>query len=104
MFDILRSPSKTPSTLGEISFLLRCFIDRRLFANVKCVYVSKCVEERNPWNLGEKNKARLSLTSCWVKGLNRLSWSFSVDRVNFNRGELPHYFCYLADVWVRWIK
>nr|ACG48432.1 hypothetical protein [Zea mays] len=54
MFGILRSPSTTPSTLGEISFLLCRFIDRRLFANVDCVYVPMCVEERNPWNLGEE--------------------------------------------------
>ena len=69
MFGILRSPSTTSSTLGEVSFLLcrfidrrlgevsflLCrFIDRRLFANINCVYVPMCVEERNPWNLGER--------------------------------------------------
>ncbi|XP_035818441.1 uncharacterized protein [Zea mays] len=53
MFDVLRIPSTTPSTIGEDSFLLCHFIDRRLFANrrstnVNCVYVPMCVEERNP--------------------------------------------------------
>jgi hypothetical protein len=54
VFDVLRIPSTTPSTLSDISFLLCRFIDRRLFANVKCVYVPMCVEERHLWNLGEE--------------------------------------------------
>nr|ACG49021.1 hypothetical protein [Zea mays] len=48
MFDVLCIPSTTPSTIGEDSFLLCHFIDRRLFANMNCVYVPMCVEERNP--------------------------------------------------------
>jgi hypothetical protein len=46
VFDALRSPSATPSTLGEVSFSLYRFIDRCQFANVNCVYVSMLLRRK----------------------------------------------------------